>query len=50
MKNGKRPNKAQKITIKEAGLNPDNWLIVKKVNGTYELIHRETGSIKTIQV
>lgn len=50
MKHGLKPTKNQKITIKAAGLNPENWLIVKKVNGTFELVHRETGTTKTILI
>jgi hypothetical protein len=48
IKNGKRPNKNQKIAMKAAGLNPDNWLIYKKTHESLELVHRETGTTKTI--
>jgi hypothetical protein len=48
MKNGKRPNRAQKIAMKAAGLTPEKWLIYKKTHETLELVHRETGTTKTI--
>ncbi|MEH7157502.1 DUF6906 family protein [Neobacillus drentensis] len=50
MKNGKRPTKAEKISIKSSGLNPENWLIFKKNHDTLQLVHRETGTTKTIQI
>jgi hypothetical protein len=50
MKNGKAPTKKQKITIKAAGLNPENWLIYKKINDQFHLVHRETGTTKIIQL
>jgi hypothetical protein len=50
MKSGKRPTKNQKITIKAAGLNPDNWLIFKKSHDKMLLVHRETGTTKTVLI
>ncbi|WP_170957363.1 DUF6906 family protein [Bacillus thuringiensis] len=43
MKNGKRPNKREKIHIQSHDLNPQDWLIFKKVNGEMHLVHRTTG-------
>ena len=40
MKNGKNPTKREKVLIESNGLNPDNWLIYKKVDGELHLIHR----------
>lgn len=40
MKNGKNPTKAQKIFLKERGLNPDDWLISKNTSTEMRLIHR----------
>jgi hypothetical protein len=48
MKHGLKPTKNQKIAMKAAGLNPENWLIYKKTHETLELVHRETGTTKTI--
>lgn len=48
MKNGKRPTKREKIHINAYNLNPDNWLIFKKVDGELHLVHRHTNSIRVI--
>ncbi|MCT8138616.1 hypothetical protein H1D32_13215 [Anaerobacillus sp. CMMVII] len=48
MKSGKKPTKRQKIAIKEARLNPDNWLIVKNLPDCLHIVHRESGTIKRI--
>ncbi|EMK2594082.1 hypothetical protein V8U20_001005 [Bacillus cereus] len=48
MKNGKKPNKREKILIKSQGLKPDEWLIYKKVANEYYLAHRVTGDTRVI--
>lgn len=48
MKHGLKPTKRQKQSIKEFGLNPDNWLIFKAIEGNLHLVHRETGTTKII--
>lgn len=50
MKQGKKPTRKQKIAIKEARLNPDNWLVVKDLShlNTLEIVHRNTGTIRKI--
>ncbi|WP_353053736.1 DUF6906 family protein [Bacillus thuringiensis] len=48
MKNGKKPTKREKILIKSQNLNPENWLIYKKVEGELHLVHRHTNSIRVI--
>lgn len=50
MKNGKRLKKNQKIKVKEAGLNPENWLIVKNLHNEMHLVHRVSGRIRIIPV
>lgn len=50
MKNGKRPTRAQKMLIKEAGLNPNNWLVVKNLHDQMHIVHRETNSERVIRV
>ncbi|XQY90670.1 DUF6906 family protein [Metabacillus sp. HB246100] len=52
MKAGKRPTNAQKQQIKQAGLNPQNWLIVKNLTHEHKihLVHRETGRQREIGV
>ncbi|WP_162875950.1 DUF6906 family protein [Bacillus anthracis] len=48
MKNGKKPTKKEKIHIKSYSLNPENWLIFKKISGELHLVHRYTNHIKII--
>ncbi|WP_205439668.1 DUF6906 family protein [Peribacillus alkalitolerans] len=48
MKNGKRPTRNQKKKFIEAGLNPNNWLIVKNLPEILIVVHRETGTTKEI--
>ncbi|MED3542513.1 hypothetical protein P4V63_32560 [Bacillus toyonensis] len=48
MKNGKKPTKKEKMVIKSYNLNPENWLIFKKVDGDLHLIHRNTFAKRVI--
>ncbi|MDV2683769.1 hypothetical protein RYX56_05530 [Alkalihalophilus lindianensis] len=48
MKQGKNPNRRQKESIKQSGLNPNNWLVSKANDDQLLLIHRETGTSKLI--
>jgi hypothetical protein len=48
MKKGLKPTKRQKIAMKEAGLNHENWLVYKNIEGNLHLVHRETGTTKVI--
>jgi len=48
MKNGKKPNKREKIHIQSFNLNPEHWLIFKKVNGEMHLVHRFTSATRII--
>lgn len=45
MKNGKRPNKQQKMTMFAAGFSPLAYLVVKNLNDRLVLVHRETGNV-----
>lgn len=40
MKNGKVPTLAQKKFLKEKGLDPDAWLVVKSTNKSLEVVSR----------
>lgn len=40
MKNGKRPTRLQKILIKSSGLVPENWLVVKDLKESLEIVSR----------
>lgn len=48
MKNGKRPSRNQRRLIVHAGLNPNNWLIIKNLPEEMHLVHRETGTQRVI--
>lgn len=48
MKNGKNPTKRERIHIQSYDLNPDNWLIFKKVSNELHLVHRYTNTTKVI--
>lgn len=50
MKQGKVPTKRQKMAIMDAGLSPENYLIVRvhTVTNYIEIMHRETG--KTMKI
>ncbi|AAX62115.1 TPA: DUF6906 family protein [Bacillus thuringiensis] len=48
MKNGKKPTKKEKIHIESYNLNPDIWLIFKKVSNELHLVHRYTNTTKVI--
>lgn len=55
MKHGKLPTKKQKIIIRSHGLNPDNWLVVKDLLDTIEVVNRLTlkktaGRIRTRKI
>lgn len=40
MKNGKKPTREQRKTIKAMGLNSENWLVAKDTPEAMTLIHR----------
>lgn len=48
LKNGKNPTKKEKTQIKSYNLNPDNWLIFKKVSNELHLVHRNMNKTKVI--
>ncbi|MCX7772093.1 MAG: hypothetical protein N2376_03155 [Clostridia bacterium] len=43
MKHGVRPTRAQKIAMKNSGLDPREWLIIKAFMDRLEIVHRVTG-------
>jgi membrane-bound lytic murein transglycosylase MltF len=50
MKHGRKPTLNQKKIIKSAGLNPDNWLIVKNLSNELHIAHRNTKSKRVVPV
>ena len=44
MRNGKKPTRKQKIRLGQAGLSPENWLVVRqKPDGELILLHKLPG-------
>lgn len=49
MRNGKKPTRKQKIRLGQAGLAPENWLVVKqKANGEMVILHKHTNTIRAV--
>ena len=49
MRNGKKPTCKQKIRLGQAGLAPENWLVVKqKPNGEMVILHKNTNTIRVV--
>ena len=49
MRRGKKPTRKQKIRLGQAGLSPENWLVVKqKPNGELIVLHKNTDNIRVI--
>lgn len=50
MKHGKRPTLKQKAIIKNAGYNPNNWLVTKNLANEIHLVHRSTSRERKIPI
>ena len=49
MRNGRKPTRKQKIRLGQAGLAPENWLVVKqKQNGELVILHKRTNMIRVV--
>lgn len=49
MRRGKKPTRKQKIRLGQAGLSPENWLVVKqKQNGELFILHKHTDTIRVV--
>lgn len=49
MRNGKKPTRKQKIRLGQAGLSPENWLVVKqKPNGELIMLHKFTDTVRVV--
>lgn len=49
MRHGKRPTRKQKIRFGQAGLSPENWLVIRqKPDGELIVIHKHTDRVKVI--
>ena len=49
MKNGKRPNRAQKEIIAAASLNPKEWYVVKNLPSKLHIVNKD-GELKELAV
>lgn len=47
MKHGKKPTREQKIMLKEAGLVPENWLVIKNMEDHIEVVSKKSLSDAT---
>lgn len=49
MRRGKKPTRKQKIRLGQAGLSPENWLVIKrKPSGELIVLHKITDNIRVI--
>ncbi|MDK2824533.1 MAG: hypothetical protein PWP71_2451 [Clostridia bacterium] len=48
MKQGKRLTRKHKLLLKKKGLNPDNWLVIKKLTHELHVVHRHTNRVRII--
>ncbi|WP_397359520.1 DUF6906 family protein [Oscillibacter sp.] len=49
MRHGKKPTRKQKIRLGQAGLSPENWLVVKqKRNGELVILHKTNDQIRVV--
>lgn len=49
MKNGKKPTRKQKIRLGQAGLAPENWLVIKQeTDGELVILHKHTDRIRVV--
>lgn len=49
MKHGKRPTRSQKIKLKELGLVPENWLIIRDDVKLLIIENKQSGKIRTLK-
>lgn len=49
MKNGKRPTCRQLAELKQAGLNPENWLIEWDTTDRLVVINRYSGKVRDVR-
>ena len=49
MKHGKKPTLKQKVRIGEAGLGPENWLVIRQEkDGRLILKNKDNGGIRVL--
>lgn len=49
MRNGRKPTRKQKIRLGQAGLAPENWLVVRqKPDGELIILRKRTNTIRVV--
>lgn len=49
MRHGKKPTRKQKIRLGQAGLSPENWLVVREAQtGELVILHKHTDRIRVV--
>ena len=49
MRNGRKPTREQKIRLGQAGLSPENWLVVRlKLDGEIIILHKHMNTIRVV--
>lgn len=49
MRNGRKPTRKQKIRLGQAGLAPENWLVVRQnPDGELIILHKHTNTIRVV--
>ena len=49
MRHGKKPTRKQKIRLGQAGLSPENWLVIREnKDGALSLLHKHTDHVRKL--
>ena len=49
LRHGKKPTRKQKVRLGQAGLSPENWLVVRqKPDGELILLHKISNKIRVL--
>lgn len=49
MRNGRKPTRKQKIRLGQAGLSPENWLVIRqKPTGELIILHKYSNKIRVV--
>jgi hypothetical protein len=49
MRHGKKPTRKQKIRLGQAGLSPENWLVIReKANGDLIILYKFSDQVRVL--